>query len=235
VKVISDEPNNIELFKEAVKLIESAIPKHKVNFKCAIHDQQFFEKFGENIQGLSLNTCEVIKNIEKLPQIKEEVNNRKGRFTWYSCCFPENLNIFIKSPLIESRLNGWFTYYWDFDGFLRWAYAIWPANPFKNIRYKYPKWNAGDMFFVYPGKDLKPMPSVRVKNFLFGIQDFNIFKEIEKKGVSKHQLMKEMESLLGKKEEMKFIPERNVKLSYSLNHQEYVKLRNSLIKSYLVK
>ncbi len=235
VKVISDEPSNVELFKECVEFIQSAISEHKVNFKCAIHDQQFFVNFGENIQSLSLNTCELIKNIEKLSEIKKEVNKRKGRFTWYSCCFPDNLNIFIKSPLIESRLKGWFTYYWNFEGFLRWAYAIWPTDPFKDIRYKYPKWNAGDMFLIYPGKDLKPMSSVRLKNFLFGIQDFNIFKEIEKMGISKDELMKELASLLGKKEEMEFIPERNVKLSYSLDQQDYIKLRNSLIKRYLVK
>ena len=77
VKIISDEPNNPELFKESVKLIESAIQGYKVNFKCAIHDQHFFEKFGENIQGLSLNTCEAINNIEKLHEIKSEVNKRE--------------------------------------------------------------------------------------------------------------------------------------------------------------
>lgn len=234
VKVISDEPSNIELFKECVKFIESCLPNHKVNFKCAIHDQEFFDKFGENIQYLSLNTCEVVKNIEKLSQIKEEVKKRNGRLTWYSCCFPEDLNIFLKSPLIESRLKGWFTYYWDFEGFLRWAYAIWPTNPLKDVRYKYPRWNAGDMFLVYPGKDLKPMSSVRVKNLLFGIQDFNIFKELEDHGISKDELMKEMEPLLGKKEEMKFVPERNVRLNYSLSLNNYNKLRNSLIKKYLV-
>lgn len=234
VKIISDEPNNPELFKESVKLIESAIQEYKVNFKCAIHDQHFFEKFGENIQGLSLNTCEAVNNIQKLPEIKKEVNKRDRRFTWYSCCFPEDLNIFIKSPLIESRLKGWFTYYLDFDGFLRWAYAIWPTNPLKEIRYKYPRWNAGDMFFVYPGKDLKPMSSVRWENFRFGIQDFDIFKEIQKSGVSKQGLMKEMESLLGKKEDMKYIAERSVKLNYSKEYSSYIELRNSLIKKFLV-
>lgn len=235
VKIVSDEPNNIELFKESVLLIESAAPNHKVNFKCAIHDQNFFERFGENIQSLSLNTCELINNLEKLPEVKRQVNSRGGRFTWYSCCFPEKLNIFIKSPLIESRLKGWFTYYWDFDGFLRWAYAIWPTNPFNDIRYKYPRWNAGDMFFVYPGKGLKPMKSVRERNFLFGIQDYNLFRDIEKSVVSRQQLMKDMEGLLGKKDEMKFIPERRVKLNFSLNHEEYMKLRTNLIKRYLIK
>ena len=234
VKIISDEPNNPELFKESVKLIESAIQGYKVNFKCAIHDQHFFEQFGENIQGLSLNTCEAVNNIEKLHEIKSEVNKREGRFTWYSCCFPEDLNIFIKSPLIESRLKGWFTYYLDFDGFLRWAYAIWPNNPFKDIRYKYPKWNAGDMFFVYPGKDLKPMSSVRWENFRFGIQDFNIFKEIQKRGISKSEIVKEIEVLLGKKEDMKYIPERSVSLKYSKEYNRYIELRNSLIKKFLL-
>ena len=235
VKIMSDEPNNPESFKESVKLIESAIQGYKVNFKCAIHDQHFFENFGENIQSLSLNTCEAVNNIQKIHEIKSEVNKRGGRFTWYSCCFPEDLNIFIKSQLIESRLIGWFTYYWDFDGFLRWAYAIWTTNPLKDVRYKYPKWNAGDMFFVYPGKDLKPMSSVRWENFMFGIQDFNIFKEIQKSGVSKQELMNEMESLLGKKEEMKYVQDRNIKLSYSKKYSRYVELRNYLIKKFLIK
>ena len=230
VKVISDEPNNPELFKESVKLIESSISGYKVNFKCAIHDQNFFENFGENIQCLSLNTCEAINNIEKITEIKKEVNKRNGKFTWYSCCFPDDLNIFIKSSLIESRLKGWFTYYLDFDGFLRWAYAIWPSDPFKDIRYKYPRWNAGDMFFVYPGKDLKPMSSVRWENFKFGIQDFNIFKEIQKSGVSKIEIINEMEKLLGKKEKMRYIPERSVKLNYSKEYSRYIEVRNSLIK-----
>ncbi|HVI21538.1 MAG TPA: glycoside hydrolase domain-containing protein [Bacillus sp. (in: firmicutes)] len=108
VRVGSDEPNNFELFKEAVTFIESGIPDYKVRFKCAIHDQQFFEKFGNNIQSISLNTCEVVKNMNDLSEIKQEVQNKNGRMTWFSCCSPEDLNIFINSPLIESRLTGWF-------------------------------------------------------------------------------------------------------------------------------
>jgi hypothetical protein len=108
VRVVSDEPNVVELFKEAVTFIESAIADYKVRFKCAIHDQQFFEKFGNSIQSISLNTCEVVKNMNGLSEIKQEVQNKNGRITWFSCCSPEDLNIFIKSPLIESRLTGWF-------------------------------------------------------------------------------------------------------------------------------
>ncbi|AHM57903.1 hypothetical protein EAL2_808p03990 (plasmid) [Peptoclostridium acidaminophilum DSM 3953] len=234
VKIMSDEPNNVELFKETLELIESAVPERKINIKCAIHDQHFFDNYGDNIQYLSLNTCELVNSMERLNSIKDEVNSRGGKMTWFSCCFPEDLNIFIKSPLIESRLNGWFTYYWDLDGFLRWAYAIWPTNPLKDVRYKYPKWNAGDMFFIYPGKDMKPMGSVREKNFLFGIQDFGIFKELEKSGISKTEIIREMERLLGSKCDMEFVPERSVRMKYSLEYKEYAELRNSLIKKHLL-
>ncbi len=38
------------------------------------------------------------------------------------------------------------------------------------------------MFFVYPGKDLKPVRSVRMENLRFGIQDFELFTMLEKEG-----------------------------------------------------
>ena len=79
------------------------------------------------------------------------------------------------------------------------------------------------------------MGSVRLKNFMFGIQDFNIFKEIQKSGVQKNELMNEMERLLGKKEEMKYIPDRNIKLSYCKEYSTYIELRNSLVKKFLIK
>lgn len=234
VQIISDEPDNAQIFKECSDFIQSAIPEYEIKYKCAIHHQEFFDKHGENIQSLSLNTCEFVNNIDSIKKLKEEVNKRGGVLTWYSCCFPEKLNIFLKSPLIESRLKGWFTYYFDVDGFLRWAYGIWPRNVFEDASYKYPRWTAGDMFFVYPGKNLEPMHSVRYKNFLFGIQDFNIFKEIENKGISKDEILNQIETLLGRKEEMRALPERKVKMDYSLDYNKYNDLRNKLIKKYLI-
>jgi hypothetical protein len=87
------------------------------------------------------------------------------------------------------------------------------------------------MFLVYPGKDLKPMDSVRCKNLLFGIQDFIIFKDIESK-LSQEKINNELEKVLGKKSQMKFLGERNIKMDYSLEHKDYIKLRNNLIKKY---
>ena len=91
------------------------------------------------------------------------------------------------------------------------------------------------MFFVYPGKDLKPMSSVREKNFLFGIQDFNLLKEVQRHGALKEEIIKEMATLLGKKEDMDYVPERSVNLTYSKEYSKYITLRNTLIKRFLIR
>ncbi|MGB5824410.1 MAG: glycoside hydrolase domain-containing protein, partial [Proteocatella sp.] len=198
--IMSDEPDNVELFQESVELFKEASQGLEIKIKCAIHNQKFFENYGENIKSISLNTCELVNNTEKIDEIKSKIQKKDGKFTWFSCCFPSQMNIYLKSPLIESRLMGWFTYYMNLDGFLRWAYGIWPGNVMHNASYKKEKWAAGDMYFVYPGKDGKPMDSLRLKNLVYGIQDWIVLSCAEK-NMGRESLEKEMKKLLGKKED----------------------------------
>ena len=51
------------------------------------------------------------------------------------------------------------------DGFLRWAYNSWPADPDKDASYG--TWPAGDTFLVYPDGS----PSVRFLELLNGIAE----------------------------------------------------------------
>lgn len=227
-KIICDEPDNLEIFNENVEFIQSSIPGRELKYKCAIHHQEFFEKCDLSIENLSLNTCELINNIDKLDDIKNELEEKSGYFTWYSCCFPDKLNIFLSSPTIESRLVGWFTYYFNLDGFLRWAYGVWPGDVFNNSSYKKEKWKAGDMFFVYPGENMKPMDSVRVRNFLFGIQDFMILKDAQSK-MSREEIINSLEDLLGKKEDMKFLGEREIFMNYSLDYDNYANILENIV------
>lgn len=227
-KIVCDEPDNDEIFKENADFIQNCIPDKILKYKCAIHHQEFFERCDLEIENLSLNTCELINNIDKIHTLKEKIKDKDGYLTWYSCCFPTKLNVYLSSPLIESRLIGWFTYYFNLDGFLRWSYGVWPGDVFNDATYKSEKWKAGDMFFVYPGKDMKPMDSVRVRNLLFGIQDFIIFNDIEK-NLSKDDILSKLENLLGKKEEMKFLGDREVFMDYSLDYDKYLKLKKELL------
>lgn len=230
VRIISDEPNNCDLFKEWVNFINECAENKIVKFKCAIHNQDFYEKFNQNIQDISLNTYEIINNINSIENLSNNLTLKDGKATWYNCCFPRKLNTFLESPLLESRLIPWFTYFINLDGFLRWAYAIWPNNPFKEVSYKYPKWTAGDMFFVYPGKNMKPISSVRWENLKFGIQDFMILKILEQKGLASNYIRNELISLFGDKKDMKCLENRQIYFNYCLDGARYLDLRNNLIK-----
>ncbi len=59
------------------------------------------------------------------------------------------------------------------------------------------------MFFVYPGKDLKPVRSVRMENLRFGIQDFELFTMLEKEKGREYIEVELMQELLNKKKMLK--------------------------------
>jgi hypothetical protein len=63
------------------------------------------------------------------------------------------------------------------DGYLRWAYNSWPANPLTDSRFT--AWPAGDTFQVYPG----PLTSIRFEKLIEGIQNYEkiqILRELYK-------------------------------------------------------
>ena len=66
------------------------------------------------------------------------------------------------------------------------------------------------------------------------IQDFNVFKELEQKGLQEDELIKAMEPLLGSKGKMECVPERDVRMNYSLSQRDYLELRNNLVRKYLL-
>ncbi|SHJ58915.1 DUF4091 domain-containing protein [Tepidibacter formicigenes] len=230
VYVMSDEPNNPDLFNEYVEFINSCSKEHKVFYKTAVHDKKFMKEFSKKVDSLSLSAPFTISSLNNLYEMKKYFDEKLGKFTWYVCCFPQRPNNFISSPFIENRLIGWFTYYFGLDGFLRWDYAIWPDDPWNEPSYKFPSWKAGDMFFVYPGKDLKPVRSVRWENLRFGIQDYQLFKLLEEKGFSKKEIEEKfMEKALGKKEEMKAPCDRSVDLNYKLEYDLYNEIRKIIM------
>lgn len=188
-KVIGDEPNNIELFTEFQDFLSSCYPKN-ISFKYALHSSTFLDNYKGDFESFSINSAYLspyIKNGKLVGILKE--NSHK--MTWYPCCFPKKLNTFISSPLIESRYLGLYTYLWEFKGMLRWAYNLYTQEPCSNISYKPEKWKAGDMFFVYPSKNMNINHSIREKNMLFSIQDFNIFKRLEREGLKPLEVLKD--------------------------------------------
>jgi hypothetical protein len=99
---------------------------------------------------------------------REEVRTRSARgFTtsYYVCCNPPRPNTFVFSAPVESRYLGWHAAALGYDGFLRWAYDAWPADPARDARHRL--WPAGDCFLVYPGG----YSSIRFEKLREGIVD----------------------------------------------------------------
>ncbi len=113
----------------------------------------------------------------KEPEI-DEVNKRASHFrtsTFYICCTPPKPNTFIFSPPIEGRWLGWYTFAHHYDGFLRWAYDAWPADPMRDARFG--SWAAGDCYLIYPGAN----SSIRFEKLREGIVDYEKIRILKEK------------------------------------------------------
>jgi hypothetical protein len=110
----------------------------------------------------------------------DEVNRRSSHSrtsTFYICCTPPKPNTFIFSPPIEGRWLGWYTFAHHYDGFLRWAYDAWPADPMRDARFG--SWAAGDCYLIYPDAN----SSIRFEKLREGIVDYEKISILREKAL----------------------------------------------------
>jgi hypothetical protein len=235
-RILTDEPVDLESFKGWMEFLESIIKTEKVKFKTPLFSAEFTEEYEKDFKDLVPIVQLYLNNKEKFKAIKKEKDTIGGRVEWYVCCNPDKPNTFLSSPLVESKAIGWLTYYFDFCGFLRWAYSLWPEDPFNRPGYKYPQFKAGDMFFVYPGKTGKPVRSLRWENLKMGVQDYGLIKMLEHSGMSHENICeKYLKQLLGDLKDMKGIETEIMKtkktiMDYSLDFWKYNEVKEKLIK-----
>ena len=137
----------------------------------------FFENYDKDTENFSIILNEYIR--VQNGGLKMSDTSNFQNMTWYVCWTPFNLNQFIKSSLIESRLVGYMTYLFDMKGFLRWNYCLYPGS--NDYRYRPDRWACGDMFFVYPGKSGVPELSLRFKQLSYGNMDYSFLRYCESK------------------------------------------------------
>lgn len=223
VRVVADEPHNLELFRKRMAELRNMAPSFK--YKAAIDKVSFME---ENIDGMSdyVPSLEcVLSDFEKLKKIRDNI---KGKLLYYVSCIPDKPNTFISSPLLEARIIPWLSWYFNLDGFLRWNYTVWPENPLEKISYRYPIWKAGDTNFVYPGRDGAPLLTLRYKNLKRGIRDYEIFKKfvVEKENINTIFEMLNNVFLWKCSFDLK---EKKQEQLYSLNHSDYDEIIKQLL------
>ncbi len=200
IYVFGDQPSTGEFFRDYEDFLRECAGRD-IEYKYALINDDVWDQVTPPMNSYSLNS-KVMSRFCGGNRLTGKIAENAANMTWYSCCFPQTLNTFIKSDLMESRLVGWYTYYFGFKGFLRWAYAIYTEDPYEDVRYKDYKWAAGDMFFVYPGKDLAPVKSMRERNLYYGISDFEFFKAAEKI-IGRDAILNVLDEILGKGQAIK--------------------------------
>ena len=86
--------------------------------------------------------------------------------TYYVCCSSGFPNTYTTSDPLEAVFLSWFALARGYDGFLRWSYNAWTADPVRDTRFR--TWAAGDTYMVYP----EGRSSIRFERLVEGIQDW---------------------------------------------------------------
>lgn len=110
--------------------------------------------------------------------------------TYYTYCADCKPNSFTFSDPAESAWMALYTAKLGLDGYLRWAYNSWVANPLQDSRFR--QWPAGDTYLVYPGF----RSSVRFEKLIEGIQLVEKIRLLKKEYKNNKRVLKRMENAL---------------------------------------
>ncbi|MBN2851988.1 MAG: DUF4091 domain-containing protein [Clostridia bacterium] len=225
VRVIADEPDDINRYRQTIDAILEVAPKFK--FKTAINHAEFTTEFDDVLSDLvpSLKCLQQDEEFfEKLAVSKEK------RLSWYVCCRPHFPNTFIKSSLLESCFIGYLTSIMNFDGFLRWNYTVWPENPREKIAFRTDGWLAGDMNFVYPGHFGGPLLTIRYMALRRMVECYEL---LEKASFKNADIKKEVKEMLMKQTDLEEITrlgydETLQKAPFTLDESDYQRIFNRI-------
>lgn len=167
-----------------IKVIKNHSPKWKITYAGNWHKEL----------DMLLNDYSFLYGYEPSADTLKARVARGATSTYYVCCNPPKPNDFLFSPPAEGRWLSWYSAARGYDGFLRWAYDAWPADPSRDARHTL--WPAGDCFLVYPGGN----SSLRFEKLREGIVDYekiSILKQQVAKSSDKKakELMKELDAV----------------------------------------
>ncbi len=160
-------------------IIKKAAPEFLDKIVIAGHPE-----VGETARNLSISYMffpgQSLEKYAKVPVLSTIADrNEKGELTtFYLCAEPAHPNTLTYSPAVESQMIPWLALKYNTDGYLRWAFNNWTDNPIKKPVFIH---SQGDDYYVYPGKD-GPISSIRWELLKEGIEDYELYKTVEKQG-----------------------------------------------------
>ncbi|MFD0669945.1 DUF4091 domain-containing protein [Cohnella sp. GCM10027633] len=175
VRVLADEPADLPAFRKRLSALRAMAPSFR--YKVAINHAEFMAEEGLE-DHVPILDCAAAEH-ERIHELKA---GKTGRTLFYVACDVHTPNTFIRSHLLEARAIPWLVWHLKLDGFLRWNYTAWPNDPLGKIVYHCPFFPAGDTNFVYPGRDGRPLLSLRYKLLQKGIRDYEILARYVREG-----------------------------------------------------
>lgn len=184
VRIVADEPADTEAYAKTTAHIKTLAPDFI--FKAAINHSEFIPMFSNTVSDFVPSLASLSKEYDEIIRHKNEMS--ESRFTWYICNEPLHPNTLLRSDLCETLFIGVLTSFMHMDGFLRWGYTVWTEEPKKDLRFFV--WPAGDLCFVYPGKNGLPLLSLRYKALYRAISLCNLLNDYRRKlGDDKSQIL----------------------------------------------
>lgn len=173
VVLIADEPLDHDYYKAIVDRVKSVAPKFK--FTAAINNVEHVAQSADDFDVFTVYISGVGEQYDAIQKYRKQ-----GKIVnWYVCCVPWYPNNFLRSHLLETRLIGYMTEFLNLDGFLRWDYTFWNSSVRNSLSVG--RFPAGDGNFVYPCWDGKPLLSLRYKQIMRAVQDFELLQDLKKK------------------------------------------------------
>lgn len=173
---ISDEPTekHLESYTYAKNLVKKYLSEYHII--DALSEYSFYE------QGV------VEEPVCASDHIEPFLKNRPARL-WIYYCTGQHLEVsnrFIALPGFRTRILGIQLYKYAINGFLHWGYnfynsefSLYPIDPYRctDADGAFP---SGDPFLVYPGKDKKPVDSIRSMLMERAMSDLQAMYYLEK-------------------------------------------------------
>jgi hypothetical protein len=200
---LSDEPslNDMESYTDASTLVRSLL-NDEFPILDALSEYSFY--------STGLLTHPVVSTEHIGTYI---ANKAENLWAYYCCCEYKNYesNRFFNMPSSRTRIIGVQMYKYDIQGFLHWGFNHWYSgrsrkeiDPYQvtDADHSFP---SGDAFLVYPGKDGRPVSSIRLALLRESMQDIRALNLLEK--------------LVGKEETIKCL-EKGMDQPLTFNHYE---------------
>ena len=166
------DERGIEYFSMVLDYVKSIEGGDRLRFGAALNvtprDTSLYDRFDE----LSISIASVPENDPEFDAFLKHRRELGLTTTMYNCStnYP---NVFLNSDPCESVWSMLYLESRGFDGYLRWAFDAWPADPLHNgdnIHFE-----AGDTFLIYPDEqeaaDPKPKRSIRYQMIEQGLND----------------------------------------------------------------